>query len=254
MITANSLSQITAVRHAFCTRNGVGETFGQRNCAYRPGDHSNDIDHNRAACAAAVGTGLSHLVTVKQRHTTEVFVADQPLHWAETPIADAVVTRTPGLSLGILTADCAPVLLADASGNIVGAAHAGWRGALDGVLENTVNQMIKLGAKRPHIVAAIGPCIGKASYEVGPEFKKRFVAHDNAYASFFSNERADGHCYFDLAGFAAQRLVQAGVGNVTISGHDTCTDDAQFFSYRRSVLRNEPDYGRQLSVISIMAP
>jgi len=253
MITIDSLSRIPGVRHGFFTRNGSDETMGQRNCAYRAGDDPTTVDSNRAACAAAVGTPLSHLVTVKQRHTADVFVAQTPVAWSEAPIADAIVTRSVGLSIGILTADCVPVLLADTSGNVIAAAHAGWRGAFDGVLENTVREMERMGAQRGKTVAAIGPCIGQASYEVGPEFSARFVERDARYARYFINQKADGHSYFDLAGFAADRLRETDIAEVIMSGHDTCRDEAQFFSYRRSVLRHEPDYGRQLSVISIGA-
>ena len=250
-ITLAPLSRIASVRHGFFTRNAAGETLGQRNCAYRPGDDEAEVDHNRAACAAAVGTALSHLVTVKQRHTADVIVATQPMPWREAPVADAIVSATPGLSLGILTADCVPVLLANAQGSIIGAAHAGWRGAFDGVLENTVSAMEALGAHRTDLIAGVGPCIGPASYEVGPEFRARFIAKDQTYAQYFSAPTDQGHCQFDLPRFTADRLKAAHVGTVVISGHDTCAEDATFFSFRRATLRKEPDYGRQLSVIAL---
>ena len=251
MTLTEKLSSITNVRHGFFTRNGPGETFGNRNCAYRTNDHETEVDRNRSVCAESVGATLAHLITVKQRHTADVMIVDAPMHWREAPIADAIVTTTPGLGLGILTADCAPVLLADKSGKVIAAAHAGWRGAFDGVLENTVAKMESLGAQRANIVASVGPCIGQASYEVGPEFIERFVAKDACFARYFTNRQSNGHGYFDLAAFAADRLRAAHVGDVTITGQDTCAEEATFFSYRRSVLRKEPDYGRQLSAIAI---
>ncbi|MSO96774.1 MAG: peptidoglycan editing factor PgeF [Rhodospirillaceae bacterium] len=251
MILTDKLSSIANVRHGFFTRNRPGETFGNRNCAYRANDDETAVDRNRSACAEAVGTTLAHLITVKQRHTADVMIADAPMHWREAPIADAIVTTTPGLSLGVLTADCAPVLLADKSGKVIAAAHAGWRGAFDGVLENTVAKMESLGTQRANIVAAVGPCIGQASYEVGPEFIERFVAKDTGFARYFTNRQPNGHCYFDLAAFAADRLRAAHVGEVIITGQDTCAEEATLFSYRRSVQRKEPDYGHQLSAIAI---
>lgn len=239
------------VRHGFFTRNADGETFGNRNCAYREGDDEAVIDANRARCAEAVGSTFAHLITVKQRHTADVVVATAPLNWREAPVADALVTATPGLALGILTADCVPVLFAARNARVVAAAHAGWRGAFDGVLENTVAKMESLGAARRDIAAAVGPCIGKASYEVGPEFIARFVDRDKIYAAYFSAPDAKGHAYFDLPRFAADRLNAAGVGMVDVTGHDTCAEEAQFFSFRRATLRTEPDYGRQMSVIAI---
>jgi polyphenol oxidase len=249
MITVDDLSAIPGIRHGFFGRNAPGETNAARNCAYRAGDNPADVDANRAACALAVGTPLTHLVTVKQRHTPDVVVATAPL--ADAPIADALVTATPGLSIGILTADCVPVLLAARAGNVIGAAHAGWRGAFDGVLENTVAKMENLGAQRGDIIAAIGPCIGAASYEVGPEFLQRFVDHDSSFKKYFDRHRSDGHCHFDIAAFAADRLKSCGVARVIVTSRDTCAEEALFFSYRRSVLRKEPDYGRQLSLIAI---
>ncbi|MBL8630008.1 MAG: peptidoglycan editing factor PgeF [Rhodospirillaceae bacterium] len=239
------------VRHGFFTRNAGSETFGNRNCAYRAGDDETEVDQNRARCADGVGSNLTHLITVKQRHTADVVVATAPINWRDAPVADALVTTTPGLALGILTADCVPVLLMSKTGRVVAAAHAGWRGAFEGVLENTVAKMETLGAARADIAAAVGPCIGKNSYEVGPEFIARFVAKDQSYAGYFSAPDAKGHAYFDLARFAADRLNAAGVGTVDVTGHDTCAQEAQFFSFRRATLRKEPDYGRQMSVIAI---
>ena len=173
--------------------------------------------------------------------------------WSE-PIADALVTRARGLALGILTADCAPVLLADAEAGVIAAAHAGWKGACGGVLENTVEAMCRLGAESSRIMAVIGPCIAQTSYEVGPEFAARLTQMDSGFARYFTTAKANGHTHFDLAAFTADRLRAAGVISVTVQGDDTCANEELFFSYRRSVLRDEPDYGRQLSIIGLTAP
>jgi hypothetical protein len=252
MIAVEALSALSGVRHAFFTRNRiVGERHGNFNCAYRATDPSVEIDANRETCADAVGVPLTHLVTVKQRHTADVIVASGPVRWDEAPVTDAIVTDTPQLALGVLTADCGPVLMADANRGVVAAAHAGWRGALDGILENTIAAMERLGARRANIVAALGPCIGRASYEVGPEFTARFMARDTAFGRFFDSARLNGRRHFDLPGFIIDRLTKAGIGMVAGGTWDTCADDAEFFSYRRSVLRGEADYGRHLSVIAL---
>ncbi len=249
VVHIDALSAVRGLRHGFFTRNG-GESqglYGSNNCAFGSQDSRDAVAANRAACAKHLGA--SALVTVKQRHTTDVVIARTPFSWDEAPDADALVTARRGLALGILTADCVPVLFADPDAAIIGAAHAGWRGAFDGILANTTLAMEKLGAKRQNIIAAVGPCIGKASYEVGPEFVTRFTARDPAYARYFGNTKSDGHAYFDLPAFAADRLREAGVGTVVVQGSDTCGAESQFFSYRRSTLRREPDYGRQLSAI-----
>ena len=163
-----------------------------------------------------------------------------------------MVTNVRGIGLGILTADCAPVLFADAKAGVIGAAHAGWRGAFDGVIEATVAAMTALGAKRSDIAAAVGPCIGQQSYEVGPEFLARFVGRDKTYARYFANAKADGHHDFALADFVGDALRDAGVGSVVLSGRDTCAEADTYFSYRRTTLRKEPDYGRQISVIGLV--
>ncbi|MDX2144484.1 MAG: peptidoglycan editing factor PgeF [Rhodospirillaceae bacterium] len=252
MILVDALSALTAVRHGFFTRyHAEGGTRGDFNCAYRAGDDEAVVGANRAACAGALGVAPTHLVTVKQSHTADVLVVEKPVAWRDAPVADAIVSRIPGLALAVLTADCTPVLMADGVAGVVAAAHAGWRGALDGVLENTVTQMEKLGAARARIVAAVGPCIGQSSYEVGPEFASRFTARDSGFARYFTAPKANGHCHFDLAGFVSDRLKASGVGTVVGGTWDTCADDARFFSYRRSVLHQEADYGRQLSAIAL---
>ncbi len=241
------------VSHAFFTRGGgtSGGLYGSNNCAFGSDDDRAAVARNREACMQALGANA--LVTVKQRHTSDVLIARTPFTWDEAPEADALVTARRGLALGILTADCVPVLFADAEAGIIGAAHAGWRGAFEGILANTVTAMEKLGSTRAGITAAVGPCIAQASYEVGPEFIARFTGRDPAFARYFTAPKTSGHVHFDLAAFAADRLRAAGVGTVVVEGSDTCADDGRFFSYRRSVLRKEPDYGRQLSAIAMKA-
>lgn len=247
-----SALRLSGVRHGFFGRSG-GRSHGiytSNNCGFGSGDDRETVAANRAACAARLG--LAGFVTVHQRHTPKVEHVTAPWTAEAAPVADAMVTRVPGLGLGILTADCAPVLFADARSGVIGAAHAGWRGAFDGVIEATVAAMTALGAKRGDIVAAVGPCIGQKSYEVGPEFVARFVERNPAFAGYFANPRTSGHCDFDLAAFVGDALRDAGVGTVILSGRDTCAEEDTYFSYRRTTLRKEPDYGRQISVIGLV--
>jgi polyphenol oxidase len=251
IVRVAALSALPGVRHGFFTRNGGASAgiYGSNNCAFGSDDDKALVARNRAACAARLGA--STLVTVYQRHTSDVVTVDAPWPYDQNPVADALVTKQRGIALGILTADCTPVLLADESAGVIAAAHAGWRGAFEGVLANTVAAMTKLGAAPARIVAAVGPCIAQTSYEVGPEFVARFTAHESGYARYFTAPKANGHCHFDLPRFAADALRAAGVGTVIVDGSDTCAADDTFFSYRRATLRGEPDYGRQLSAISL---
>jgi YfiH family protein len=247
-----ALGALNGIRHGFFTRNG-GESQGlytSNNCAYGANDVRETVTRNRARCAAELG--LSSLITAYQRHTADVVTVTEPWTPEAAPVADGMVTRIPGIGLGILTADCGPVLFADAQAGVVGAAHAGWRGAFDGVVQNTVAAMRALGAKPASIVAALGPCIAQASYEVGAEFVANFVARDPAYASYFTEPKSNGRSHFDLPAFVAAQLRAAGVGTVVINGSDTCATDHLFFSFRRSTLNKEPDYGRQISVIGLL--
>ena len=238
------------VRHGFFTRNATpDETHGSANCAVRNADEVADVMRSRARCRALLDA--DDIVTVKQRHTANVVVVTEPRRFDDAPVADAMVTNRGGIALGILTADCAPVLLADVDAGVVGAAHAGWRGAIGGVIENTVAAMVELGAARERIVAAVGPCIAAGSYEVGPEFLSAFIGRDPSYVRFFDQRRERPH--FDLAGFTAAGLHAAGVENVAVQGDDTLTGEALYFSFRRATLRGEPDYGRQLSAIVLLS-
>ena len=241
------------IRHAFLTRQGgvSGGIFASLNCGFGSSDEAAKVAKNRARAMAVLGLAGDRLNTCYQVHSTDVVVVDRPWARGEAPRADAMVTRTPEIALGILTADCAPVLFADPEARIIGAAHAGWRGALSGVLEATVAAMEKLGAAPERIRAAIGPSIGRHSYEVGPEFPAPFIAENAANAAFFRNAPRDGHFLFDLAGYVASRVQRLGLTQVETIPGDTAADMDRFFSYRRSCQRKESDYGRQLSVIAV---
>lgn len=251
MISLSALNEINRIRHGFFTREGgVSQgIYASLNCGPGSSDDAAAVAENRSRAMAMLDLPAEALVTVHQQHTAEVVVVDAPWADGQRPVADAMVTTTPGLGLGILTADCAPVLLADRRGTVVAAAHAGWKGALGGVLDNTLDKMVALGAKKKNIVAAIGPCIGHRSYEVGAEFPAPFLAEAAENKDFFAPGRREGHFLFDLPGYVSRKLARLGVIDVTRVPADTCRDESRFFSYRRTTLRGEGDYGRQLSVI-----
>jgi YfiH family protein len=236
--------------HGFLGRTGgvSAGVYASLNVGLGSGDDKALVAENRARAREALAPGAA-LVTLRQVHSAIVHVAHD---WGDAarPEGDALVTNRPGLLLGILTADCAPVLLEDPAAGVVGAAHAGWKGALAGVLEATVDAMVRLGAGRSRICAAIGPCIARASYEVGPEFRDRFLAEHPVDARFFA-EGSRGRPHFDLESYCAHRLAAAGVGQVHALGADTLADPQRFFSYRRATLAGEADYGRQLSAIAL---
>ena len=247
----NPLEALPHIRHAFFTRNdGVSDGLYQsNNCAFGSRDKVERIQQNRAASMSRLG--MSALVTARQEHTADVVEVTEAWDHDAAPVADALVTRTQDIALGILTADCAPVLLADSNSSVIAAAHAGWKGACAGVLENAVDAMISLGAELDHIIAVVGPCISQISYEVGPEFVARFREIDDDFGQYFTAAKSNGHAHFDLASFAADRLRQRGVPIIATQDDDTCANEELYFSYRRSVLRGEPDYGRQLSAIGL---
>lgn len=250
------LAALAGVRHAFFTREGGVSKghYASLNVGFGSGDDREHVAENRRRAAAALGRPAEALNTVYQTHSPDVVRADRRWTHADAPRADAMVSDRPGLALGILTADCAPVLFAGTAGDgrpVVGAAHAGWRGALGGVLEATVAEMEALGAERDGIGAAIGPCIGPESYEVGPEFPRPFLDEDPGNARFFVPGRREGYPTFDIAGYVAARLQRLGLAAVGLVAADTCADRDRFFSYRRRTLAQEPDYGRQLSAIVI---
>ena len=255
MITAPKLDRLAGFRHAFFTRRGgVSEgPFASLNCGYGSGDDPGRVGENRARAMEllAVRGGATALLTVRQTHSTDVSVVDKPWTPANAPRADGLATRLEGVALGVLSADCAPVLLADPSSRVAGAAHAGWRGAGAGILEATVAAMVALGAETSSMVAAIGPCIGRESYQVGDEFRAGFVAREPASADLFRPSGDEGRYLFDLSAYAARRLAGLGIEAVEVVDHDTFADAERFFSYRRSRARGEEDYGRGLSAIAL---
>ena len=237
--------------HGFLGRRG-GHSSGLvagLNAGLGSPDDPAAVRQNRGLALAAVAPGRQ-LVSVYQVHSPDCVTVLAPWGDDARPQADALVTDRPGLALGIVTADCAPVLLADRSAGVIGAAHAGWKGAVGGVTDRTIAAMEALGARREAISAAVGPCIAQASYEVDQGFVDRFCADDPANAGFFAAGRAD-HAQFDLEGYVAHRLAAAGVGPVERLGLDTYTPEARFYSYRRATHRGEPAYGRQLSLIAL---
>jgi YfiH family protein len=254
VITLGALNDTPAIRHGFMTRAGgvsVG-IYGSLNCGLGSNDDPANVAENRRRCAARFDLDAERLVTLYQVHSPDVVTVERPwLRGGDQPRADAMVTATPGIALGILTADCVPVLLADMAAKVVGAAHAGWKGAKGGVVDATVAAMVALGARPERIVAGIGPCIAQYSYEVGPEFPDRFLAEDGANADFFVPAQRAGHSMFDIGGYVARRLERSGVGTVQRCPNDTVTEEDSFFSYRRATLRAENDYGRGISIIML---
>ncbi|MCO5130605.1 MAG: peptidoglycan editing factor PgeF [Xanthobacteraceae bacterium] len=253
MLASSLLAAAPNLRHAFFTREGgVSEgIYESLNGGLGSRDRPEHVRENRARMAAVMGVAPENFLTVHQVHSPDVAVAARAWNETARPRADAIVTRTSGLAIGVTTADCGPVLFADANAGVIGAAHAGWKGALTGVLDATINAMEARGAERNGIVAAIGPLIRKPSYEVGAEFVERFTAADPDHAAFFSAAARENHAMFDLAGFIRARLEQAGVLMIDDLGNDTYADDDRFFSYRRSVHRGEPDYGRHVHAIAL---
>ncbi len=242
---------LSPVRHGFFSRRGGASSgiFAGLNCGLGSSDQTEAVDLNRKRVAEAMEVDPVEMVGVHQVHSPNVVTVDAPLN-GERPKADALVTNVPGLALTILTADCQPVLFADPDANVIGAAHAGWRGALDGVLEATLDTMESLGAKRENISAVIGPTISQAAYEVGPEFLDDFMAESPENARFFANGQGD-RLQFDLPAFGLHRLRQANVGNAEWTRHCTYSDADRFYSYRRSTHANEADYGRLISAIRL---
>ncbi len=242
------------IRHGFFTRHGgVSEgLYESLNGGLGSNDAAGRVAENRSRMAAMLGVAPTHLVTAYQIHSVEVMVAEAPWPRDAAPRADGVVTRTPGLAVGITTADCGPVLLADAEAGVVGAAHAGWKGALGGIIEGTVAAMERLGAQRARIAAALGPTIRQSNYEVGPEFVARLVAQDGGNARFLTPSTREQHALFDLPGYIVARLMRAEVGRIDDLGHCTYGDPGLFFSFRRATHRAEPDYGRHVNAIALV--
>lgn len=237
------------IRHGFYTRaGGVSESiYRGLNAGAGSNDEARHVAENRRRIAQSLGADPRRLTTVHQIHSADAVIVDGPFA-GDRPRADAMATATPGLALGVLTADCGPVLFADGEAGVVGAAHAGWKGALGGVLEATVGAMEKLGAVRGRIVAVLGPTISQAAYEVGPEFRERFLAAEPGADVHFARSSNDGRFMFDLPAYIVARLERAGVGASDVS-RCTYSDEDRFYSYRRSVHKSEPDYGRLMSAI-----
>ncbi|MFN0264451.1 peptidoglycan editing factor PgeF [Tepidamorphus sp. 3E244] len=241
----------TGARHGFFTREGgVSEgIYRGLNCGNGSEDARGNVSENRARVASALGVDPANLLTLFQVHSADVVRVTEP--WTDgPPRADAIVTATPGMALGVLTADCGPLLFADGTGAIVGCAHAGWKGAFSGIPEATVSQMEKLGARRDSIVAVLGPTISRNAYEVGPEFVERFIEADGANRDFFAPSQRDGHAMFDLPAYIARRMESANIAAFHDLGQCTYEDEERFFSYRRTTHRGEADYGRLIAAIT----
>lgn len=244
------LSAVPGLRHAFFTREGGVSSgiYASLNGGVGSSDDAAHVTENRRRMAEHLGVAPARFLTVFQIHSPDVAIATAPWDTESRPRADAMVTKIPGLAIGVTAADCGPILFADPAARVIGAAHAGWKGAFGGVLENTIAAMEELGAARGGIIAAIGPLIRQPSYEVGAEFVARFAEADKDNARFFvPSSRAD-HAMFDLAGYIRQRLERAGILMIDDTGVDTYADE-RLFSYRRSVHRKEPDYGRNIHAI-----
>ncbi len=247
IITSDTLAPL---RHGFFTRRGGASSgvFEGLNCGLGSSDQHAAVTINRTRVADAMDVPLDALMGVHQIHSADAIIVTEPT--PDRPKADALVTATPGIALSVLTADCQPVLFADQDAGVIGAAHAGWKGALGGVLESTLDAMENLGANRANIQAVIGPCISQAAYEVGPEFFEDFIAQDQSFARFFSNGN-DGKFQFDLPALGLHRLREAGVGSAEWTRHCTYSDPDRFYSYRRTTHNREADYGRLIAAITL---
>jgi len=251
-LTSSLLAAVPGLRHAFFTREGgvSGGIYAALNGGVGSSDDPDHVAENRRRMAEHVGVAPEQFLTLYQIHSPDVLVAEGPWPAGPRPKGDALVTNTPGIALGVSTADCGPVLFVDPEARVIGGAHAGWKGALTGVLESTIAAMERLGASRSGIIAAIGPLIRQESYEVGNEFVARFIEADADNAMFFMPSVREGHAMFDLADFIRMRLETAGILMIDDLGLDTYADE-RFFSYRRSVHRKEPDYGRHIHAIAL---
>ena len=250
-VAAAPLAALDGIRHAFFTRQGgvSDDLYGSLNTGLGSADDRDRVLENRARAAAWLGVAADRLATPYQIHSAEAAIVGDVWRPGQGPKADAVVTDRPGIAIGVGTADCGPVLFTDPEARIIAAAHAGWPGALAGILEATLDTMESLGAKRTATIAVLGPTISGAAYEVGPEFVARFTAADPDNDRFFAAARRDGHAMFDLPAYIVARLTAAGIGAAHDPGHCTYADEARWFSYRRATHRGEADYGRLLSAI-----
>jgi len=251
ILSASGLASLDGVRHGFFTRQGgvSSGVYASLNCGPGSRDDAANVTENRARVAEILGAEPSRLITVFQKHSADAVVTDKPWKEGKIPEADAIVTAKPGLAIGVLTADCAPVLFCDGAARVIGAAHAGWRGALSGIVEATVEAMRKLGARPERITAVIGPTISQKAYEVGSDFVERFLADEPESAAFFITDEGSGEPHFDLPAYVGERLARAGVGSIADLGFCTYCEETRLFSYRRSQHHGEEDYGRQISAI-----
>ncbi|MBL6929082.1 MAG: peptidoglycan editing factor PgeF [Rhodospirillales bacterium] len=251
MITASLINSLSGVRHGFFTRRGgVSEgLYGSMNCGFGSDDLAENVAQNRALAMECINQPADALVTARQVHSARALTVTERWTRDAAPEADALVTDVRGIALGILTADCTPVLLADSKAKVIGAAHAGWRGARAGVLEAAVEAMVGLGAKTERIVAAMGPCIRMGSYEVGPEFYDTFLADSDANTSFFAPAKRKGHFLFDLPTYVYRRLDAMGIKETQLLQIDNFRSPDRFFSHRRATLGGKADCGRNLSAI-----
>lgn len=249
--TALNLADLPNISHGFFGRRGGVSSgiYASLNAGTGSDDDQTDVRENRARIAAAIGARSSdHLLSCHQHHSADAILVSEP--FGDRPMGDAMVSKTPGLALAILTADCVPVLFADPEAGVVGAAHAGWKGALGGIIEATVEAMESIGAEAARTVAAVGPAIGQASYEVGPEFRDRFVVNHADNAHLFRSGQGD-RFHFDIQTYVHGRLVGAGISRTDLIAHDTCAMEEDYFSNRRRNHQGEPDYGRNASVIML---
>lgn len=253
IVRCEALTAIDGIRHGFGTRQGgvSGGIYATLNCGVGSKDDPALVAENRTRLATSLGTDPGKLITPYQVHSPTAVVAEEPWDRDTAPKADAVVTRTPGLAIAVSTADCVPVLFCDPRARVTGAAHAGWRGALGGVLEATLDAMEQVGAARASVVAAIGPAISQKAYEVGEDFEENFLSADAGNARYFTRPSAGSKPHFDLTGYVEDRLKSAGAGHVQNLQLCTYHDSDRFFSYRRTCHKGEPDYGRQISAIVI---
>ena len=250
-LNALQADELDGVKHGFFTREGglSAGIYEGLNCGTGSNDDPDHVRQNRALVAAHMGVEDQHLISVHQIHSPDVIAVEAP-HSGDKPQCDGMVTRTPGIALGVLSADCAPILFADAQAGVVGAAHSGWKGTQAGIGARTVEAMEALGANRADISAAIGPCISQRAYEVGPEFMDSFIDEDPDHARFFAGGQGD-RVQFDLPGFILASLRACGIGRAGWTGHCTYSDAQKFYSYRRTTHAGAPDYGRLISAIRI---
>jgi polyphenol oxidase len=253
VISSPLLAALPGIRHGFFTRQGgiSAGIYGALNCGLGSHDDRARVIENRNRVARHLGATDGQVVTVYQIHSATALAIDRPFETGQVPKADALVTRTPGLVVAALAADCTPVLFADQKAGVVGAAHAGWRGAVAGIVESTITAMEGLGARRATIIAAIGPCIHQTNYEVGPELEAQLIAASPDNAKFFAVPAGKSKAHFDLPAFVAWQLKRAGIAEFTGSPHCTYADPTLFYSYRRTTHLAEPDYGRQISAIVV---